>query len=848
MRLNYIKLKPYRVTIAITCVMVLFVPLNIFAKAQGHTVLCLYKSSEGYNDDSNPLKWFFEKDITSNGLTVRYYDFDKGFSLSNLKDVRAIVTWYNTGVVNSRDIGINYARFMTQAADDGIKIIIVNSYGAYGYNDGSEVKWDLLPYIRPLFTKIGIFFQGFWTNNPQNITILYKDSAMVENDEKQDVSKSLHYQQVIPLREDVKTYLQLQRLDAPPQAGDGKSSVIIISKTGAFALENYVVRGSKVMLNTSAFIKEALFYDDGYLNVAVFIGDKSNADKVENNIRHAFNYAKIRYAIFNKKDSKNLVVHDLYEYEAILVATKTKDAIPFALMKQYVAEGGRCVFINYIDPDPELNQLIGAKQYAKKAEYFKQGVYIQKQFFINAAAIPGDDMDCNVRMAVLDNDTTVLGDVISLFDAERYPLVWERRYKNGKILYWNTDLLDESKLTRGMIVQSVYKIAGVFATGMINVGIMMIDDFPAPWWNVAYKPYRIKYYNDLLQNEKDKFNRKKLEEIIAKLKNLPEETDTLFISDVWLHDILGWQKRFGFVYSSFLIFNYNKDTKGDEIGFSVRDFYLSQNGLSTRMGLAALENGFELGLHGYNHMSLTLTKPMYYESTPWPDKKAMVDALSVTKNEWILLYGESALPFSYVAPHNIIDTIGLQALGEVFPSIRVVATLYVAKSGESEQEFEWSPDNRFFQMPRITSGYYFQDFDKFALYDAFHNFGVISHFIHPDDVFDEARSKSYEGWQWLKGNFEKEFSTLEQYYPWIRWMTVKEAFYEFVVYNSTAINFKVKSNSIEIFTHGGGHRYYIRARIPKQHKQLINCNLVQYTPQTGDIVITTDKFKSVIVW
>ena len=90
----------------------------------------------------------------------------------------------------------------------------------------------------------------------------------------------------------------------------------------------------------------------------------------------------------------------------------------------------------------------------------------------------------------------------------------------------------------------------------------------------------------------------------------------MFISDVWLHDIL--VGRNGLVlYIQVLIFNYNKDTKGDEIGFSVRDFYLSQNGLSTRMGLAALENGFELGLYGYNHMSLTLAKPMYYESTPY---------------------------------------------------------------------------------------------------------------------------------------------------------------------------------------------------------------------------------------
>ncbi len=824
--------------------------MSSFAKAKGLTVLCIYKSSEGYTNQSNPLKWFFEKDITSYGLKVKYHDFDNGFSsLSNLHDIRAIVTWYNGGVVASRDIGVNYAQFMIGAADKGIKIIIVNSYGAYGYKDGNETKWDLLPYIRPLLTRIGIYFQGYWTNNPNTIKITYKDSTMVEKDEKQDVTKSLHYQQIIPLRDDVKTYLQLQRTDAPPQAGDGKSSVIVISKTGAFALENYVVRGNKVMLNTSAFIKEALFYDDGYLNVGAILGDIDLVQQVLNNIQYAFKYAKIRYDVYQSEELKGLVPDDLSEYEAIVVATRRKSAIPFHLIKRYVENGGKCIFLNYVEPDGELNAFIGIKEYIKEEEYFKQGFTLHPTMFLNGVNVPGDDIDCNVRKAVLESDVKVIGTVNTLFDADKYPVVWERTIKKGRILYWNTNLLHKSKLTRGMIVQSIYKIADAFATGMINVGLIMIDDFPAPWWNVAYKPYRIKYYSDLLQNEKDKFNRKKLEEIIEKLKKLPEETDTLFISDVWFKDILAWQKQFGFVYSSFLIFNYNRDTKADDAGFAVRDFYLSQNGLSTKMGLEVLKQGFEMGLHGYNHMSLTLTKPKEYDSNPWPDKKTMVQALTVAKNEWIALYGESALPFSYVAPHNIIDQAGLQALGEVFPSIRVVATLYVAKSGEVEQEFDWTPDNRFYQIPRITSGYYFQDFDKFALYDAFHNFGIISHFIHPDDVFDEMRSKSYEGWLWLKSRFEREFGSLKQNYPWIRWMTVKDAFYEFVVYNSSAVNFKIKKNSLEIYTPGGsGHSYYIRARIPHKYKQLVNCSLIQFTPATGDIIIKTNMYKSIIQW
>ena len=63
----------------------------------------------------------------------------------------------------------------------------------------------------------------------------------------------------------------------------------------------------------------------------------------------------------------------------------------------------------------ELNQLI-APNSMQKAEYFKQ-VYIYKNNFYECCCYPGDDMDCNVDGSI-DNDITVLGNVISLFDAE----------------------------------------------------------------------------------------------------------------------------------------------------------------------------------------------------------------------------------------------------------------------------------------------------------------------------------------------------------------------------------------------------------------------------------------------
>ena len=208
--------------------------------------------------------------------------------------------------------------------------------------------------------------------------------------------------------------------------------------------------------------------------------------------------------------------------------------------------------------------------------------------------------------------------------------------------------------------------------------------------------------------------------LIKKLKNYSNQSDTNFINKVWMKDIYSFQKRFGFKYSTYLIFNYNKQTelKANEHKFAVNDFYSADGGLSVALGKKVLESGWELGLHGYNHMSLTLTKPEQYDSKPWSSREAMVKALNVAHKEWELLYSASTLPFSYVAPHNIIDKTGLSALAEAFPSIKVVSTLYIGKQCEKSQEFEWTKDRRFYQIPRMTSGHHMNYSDRYIFYDV----------------------------------------------------------------------------------------------------------------------------------
>jgi len=133
-------------------------------------------------------------------------------------------------------------------------------------------------HIRPLFLRLGFNFRGFWTNDPSSLKIVYRDSSMVEKQARQNVNVSRHYQQVVPVRDDVQTYLRVQRKDRKDIPDNGNSSVILTSRNGGFAMEQYVLQGEKTLLNMNRFIKSALFYDNGYqkgMSIERVDGDKN---------------------------------------------------------------------------------------------------------------------------------------------------------------------------------------------------------------------------------------------------------------------------------------------------------------------------------------------------------------------------------------------------------------------------------------------------------------------------------------------------------------------------------------------------------------------------------------------
>ncbi|MGZ6525377.1 MAG: DUF2194 domain-containing protein, partial [Tumebacillaceae bacterium] len=134
------------------------------------------------------------------------------------------------------------------------------------------------------------------------------------------------------------------------------------------------------------------------------------------------------------------------------------------------------------------------------------------------------------------------------------------------------------------------------------------------------------------------------------------------------------------------------------------------------------------------------------------------------------------LPTFYIPPSNLLSLEGENVLLEQFPSLRTISSVYTSttESGGFTQEF--LPDPHFPQImgtPRVTSGYSLDESDQFVLYDAIGTLGVVTHFNHPDDVFDPERSKG-KSWSELRSAYDKLVGVVNEQFPWLQPLTATE--------------------------------------------------------------------------
>ncbi len=775
---------------ALCAVIFILVSMMVSAGDFQKTVLALYKSSEGQTAKENEIYFYLSNPLKEMGLKITYWDIDRGLPSKSLTNqTRAVITWFR-GPSMRRPY--DYLDYIDSVIDQGKKVVVVDNFGAYQDRDTGD-------YVLPLrmnttLDRLGVMYHGDWTQDGSKIKIASKVPEMVEFQGKQNPSSSAFFYRFISSDRKLKTWLSIKRTDRDYDP----SPVIVTNRNGGFALSRYIYRveNGKVtlLLNPSLFLEEALFPKASGENIAILADVNDSAGKkilefTESN----FKRAKIPYTVISTRDFRGMVPDDLNPYSAIGLILNSDKGLDTEILKRYLDKGGRIVSLyggRYTELMPYLG--IGSN---RKAIRDSTGYRIKKGF------LSGEDVSINDRSVEWRPGYGIpvsSARILATDYSGRIPLVWSADVRNGKVLVWNWDNFIYGEYL-GYILESFLYVQPVGVAATPALSIMYIDDWPLPMYNVVKPPLKI--------------------------------TDTEFYSKIWWPDIKDMLAKEGLPFTSYVIFNYNGTTKPP---FETGEFFVAKGNAASKIGYEELSSGYDVGLHGYNHVSPTLTKTEINAFT-WSSVEEMEFAFNHAKIEWIRLFGEYSLPRTYVAPHNIISQDGIRALHHVFPTIKSISTV---RSGEGEGEvYDFGPNKEFpdiYMMPRMTSGYILNETARADIVSGILGPGLWSHFIHPDDIFDQHRSEGKD-WAGLKADFLDMITYVKKNYPWLKSMNATDGYRAMRKYDEIGVDYSSVGNTVKIRVREPG--IYFRLRFNGKRILSVKGGSVVYSYRSTDAAV-----------
>ncbi|MBO5598960.1 MAG: DUF2194 domain-containing protein [Oribacterium sp.] len=449
------------------------------------------------------------------------------------------------------------------------------------------------------------------------------------------------------------------------------------------------------------------------------------------------NQMKIPYDVC---DAKAFSHGNLASYDKLIISiteyAKLSDEI--LGIRNWVNEGGNLMIAyppSYSGSYESLFNTLGIKACGESS------VVVECLHFTNDFMIGGTDHDFPVTDAydsslsyTLEDDCTVYLETSGNYPT---PLIWRRQCGKGSVVVDNFGYLE--KAYRG-IHSSAFSLLGDYcAYPVINGASFYIDDFPSP------VPEGDNTY-------------------IKRDYNIPVAD---FYMQIWWNDLYKMAKQYGIDYTGLVIEDYSDVVSGD----FPRNYETTQ---FLYYGNMLLDEGGEIGIHGYNHMPLVLENFDYqdkYDSyVPWSSTDAIKRSLYEVFDFTHKLFPNEELNV-YVPPSNILSEEGRQILSED-TSTRCIASIYFPGEMCFEQEFDISEDG-IINAPRVTSGCIIDDYMKIAALSELNFHLVNTHFHHPDDVLDEDRGAKL-GWSKLHDNLLEYFGWLYRCCPAIRNLTGTE--------------------------------------------------------------------------
>ncbi len=326
-------------------------------------------------------------------------------------------------------------------------------------------------------------------------------------------------------------------------------------------------------------------------------------------------------------------------------------------------------------------------------------------------------------------------------DESGMPLMWSCEIGQGRAVVCNHSLIS-GKDARGFLPLVLQNLQDILVYPILNTGMIFIDDFPAPQPE-GYDDYLREQYGLSIQG---------------------------FFRNHWWPDMKSLVRKYGIRYTGVLVETYNRTIKAPFVPDN------EDNALIRYYASELLQQGGEIGLHGYNHQPLCLTGWQYADEDyiTWESEEDMQQAVKE-----LVRYGHSFLPnatfSSYVPPSNYLSDEGKSVLLRTVPTLLTISGVYLPEEGihARVQEFHEEEDGSV-SVPRVTSGFSVDCYGKWVAAGELNLRGVFSHFIHPDDVLDEERG-ALLGWERLHSDFYDLIDEITSVYPALRWCTATEA-------------------------------------------------------------------------
>lgn len=199
------------------------------AKFLKRHILALYNSKDDPTPFATNIHSYAEMPLNHLGLMVDYHDIQNPLPKANtLTKYRGLLIWFPS---EQKDIvSKDYCEWLETIVDQGLKLVVLDQLGVKALQSGSP------PYnCQKVYNKLGVKVEGDLSNNALFIEIDKKNPNILEFERNISLLDPIIYKRIVPVRDDVKTHLQISRNDLP----GSQSSVVFTSNTGGFSLSTF---------------------------------------------------------------------------------------------------------------------------------------------------------------------------------------------------------------------------------------------------------------------------------------------------------------------------------------------------------------------------------------------------------------------------------------------------------------------------------------------------------------------------------------------------------------------------------------------------------------------------------